>query len=390
MSTLRPFIPITVLAQIARVDESTVRSFAADLGRPLFVTSDAIQFRDEPTETWFRRRFRATEENLKGFIQILRPLASHNTYVASALPALMLEAGLLTELIELALSSSELPQDDPVERRDVELQRLLFALRASLRARRHADSAKLSLKAGQEMVGDARQRILFQKNTDLLPSFMGADRIEAIVARRSFSDTWLGSHHLYEAALFSGVEALHGDARSRLRMAYDWLRNWGRLSDEERQRESVTDDDIATIAAIEWTLRGRTAAAAALRRWRPREVSFRAGMILCRRYVDHARYSELLDLAHAGIGDPYLILAIALELRNVHQTPPRETVLRTLKVLQRFVIKVEYSFRQAGEMFLEAVCALIEAAHEYGLAERKTLASVLASIFLRCLLRNCP
>jgi hypothetical protein len=378
LSTLRPFIPIAVLAQIAGVDESTVRSFAADLGRPLFVTSDAIQFRDEPSETWFRRRFRATEENLKGFLQILRPLAFHNTYVASALPALMLEAGLLTELIELALSSSELPQDDPVERRDVELQRLLFALRASLRARRYVDSAKLALKAGQEMVGDVRQRMLFQKNTDLLSRFMGEGRIEAIVARRSFSDTWLGSHHLYEASLFSGIEAFHGDARSRLRMAYDWLRNWARLSDEERQREQVSDDDIATIAAVEWTLSGPAAAAAALRAWRPREISFRAGMILCRGYIDNGRYSELLDLALAGFRDPYLILAIALGLREIHQKPPKKVVLRTLTVLRRVAIKIEYSFRGIGEQFLEAVCALIEAACEYGVAERKMLASVLA------------
>ena len=97
----------------------------------------------------------------------------------------MLEAGQLGELIDLALSSSLLPTNS-IERRDVELQRLQFALKASLRAKRFADAAKLALKAAQETAGDARQQTLLHENTDLAAVVMEPDRVQEIIARRTF------------------------------------------------------------------------------------------------------------------------------------------------------------------------------------------------------------
>lgn len=84
LAVLRPFVPISVLAKDAGVQESAVRSFAADLGRPLSVASDAVQFRDEPTESWFRDKYKPTREALAGFIDTLRPLAEQSSYVASS------------------------------------------------------------------------------------------------------------------------------------------------------------------------------------------------------------------------------------------------------------------------------------------------------------------
>lgn len=54
LATLPPFRPLSVLATAADVDEATVVSFVADLGRPLWLSDTSVQFRDEPTETWFR------------------------------------------------------------------------------------------------------------------------------------------------------------------------------------------------------------------------------------------------------------------------------------------------------------------------------------------------
>jgi hypothetical protein len=52
LAVLRPLIPLSVLASISGVDEAAVKSFVFDLGRPLLVTDDTIQFIDEPAETW--------------------------------------------------------------------------------------------------------------------------------------------------------------------------------------------------------------------------------------------------------------------------------------------------------------------------------------------------
>lgn len=87
LAALRPLIPIPVLAAISKVDEAAVRSFAVDLGRPLIVLDDTVQFFDEPAETWFREQFRPRASQLADFIERLRPLASTTAYVASALPA---------------------------------------------------------------------------------------------------------------------------------------------------------------------------------------------------------------------------------------------------------------------------------------------------------------
>ncbi len=238
----------------------------------------------------------------------------------------MLEVGQLDELIALALSSDALPTDDPVEQRAIEIQRLQFALRASLRAQRWMDAAKLALKAGQEVAGNSRQDVLFQNNTDLLSVFLEPDRIQELVSKHPFSGKWLGTGHACEASLLSHIPDFHGDARSRLRMAWDWLWNWISLPDEEKRNEQVEDSDIAEMAATTWRLRGARACAKELRSWKPRSVSFRAGMILAGRALDQGLYSELDDLALAAGNDLYLTLAISSQQRRLLRISPRQVM----------------------------------------------------------------
>jgi hypothetical protein len=277
LAALRPLIPISVLASVSGVDEATIRSFAVDLGRGLLVTCDTVQFLDEPTESWFRERFKANEADLKAFIQAVRPLAPTSAYVASALPQLLLEAGLFGELVNVALSTEGLPESSPLERRDIELQRLQFALKATLRERRYADAAKLALKAGGESAANERRAGLLQANTDLAAKFVEIGGIQEIVSRRTFGSGWVGSHHAYEAGLMSFRTELVGDARSRLRMAEEWLTNWSQLSDTERMRKGITDEDRAELAMAHFNIHGPFGAAQFLREWRPRSLSFRAG-----------------------------------------------------------------------------------------------------------------
>ncbi|MDV6346525.1 NACHT domain-containing protein [Nitrosomonas sp. Is35] len=280
LATLRPLIPIKVLALISGVEKAAIRSFAIDLGRPLLMTGETIQFFDEPAETWFRERFKPKATKLAEFIGILKPLASRSAYAAAALPQLMLEAGQFSELMDLALSSEGLPDGSPLEKRDVQLQRLQFALKASLRAKRYSDAAKLALKAGGETAGENRQNNLIQENTDLAAVFMDANLVQELVSRRTFGGGWLGCHHAYEAGLLSARPDLHGDARSRLRMAHEWLRNWSKLNQDERHNEKPEDTDIAEMAMVHLNVHGAADAANYLRSWKPRDISFRAGTII--------------------------------------------------------------------------------------------------------------
>jgi hypothetical protein len=363
LAALRPRIPISVLASMSGVTESAIRSFAFDLGRPLIVTDGTIQFFDEPAETWFRERFKPKPTELSAFVDSLKPLANSDAYVAAVLPQLMLEAGNFPELVALALSSDGLPENSPLERRDVELQRLQFALKASLRSKHYLDAAKLAMRAAGETAGDDRQRKLLQQNTDLAAVFLNADGIQEVVSRRTFGSDWTGSNHAYEAALMSGNSDLLGEARNRLRMANAWLHNWSRLTDEERQREAVSVEDIAEIAMAELNIHGAVSAADSLRRWRPRTSSFQAGVILARRLVDHGRYQKLDELALAARNDVFLVLAIVLEMRAVHRSPPKQVIDRILRLLlDRRVRLSELGAWDYDATTLHSIICLVEAA----------------------------
>ena len=195
LAVLRPLIPIAVLAEISGTTESAVRSFAYDLGRPLLVKGGSLHFLDEPSETWFSEHFWPNQAKLATFLDRLKPLAATSSYVASTIPQLLLAAGRMDELVDLALSADGLPSSNPLERRDVEVQRLTFALKACLQEKRYAPAAKLTLKVAGELAGVERQNDLIQGNTDIASALLSPDRIDELVSRRTFGGSWTGAHH---------------------------------------------------------------------------------------------------------------------------------------------------------------------------------------------------
>ena len=333
LAVLRPLVPISVLAQISGTPESAVRSFAFDLGRPLLVKGSSLHFLDEPAETWFRERFMPDPANLVTFLQRLRPLAASSSYVASTLPQLLLAAGLMDELIELTLSEDGLPTSNALERRDVEVQRLTFALKACLQRGQYAAAAKLALKAGGEAAGEARQTRLIQDNTDIAAALLAPDRIDELVSRRTFGASWMGAHHAYDAGLLSGRSEFLPEARSRLRMALDWLYAWAGQPAEERENERVEDADRAELAMAHLLALGPGEAARFLSGWKPRHIALPASKRLARRLLDLGRYEQLDALASHGARHTWLMLGLVSEASRVGHALPAESVARLMRVL---------------------------------------------------------
>ncbi len=367
LAVMRPLIPIPILSQMSGVVEGAIKSFAIDIGRPLLVAGDTIQFFDEPAETWFREQFKPSKDAMEGYIAGLTPLATTSAYVASVLPQLLLESGRFSELVELALTSSALPETSPLEKRDVELQRLQFALKACLRVKRHLDATKLALKAGGEMAGDDRSRRILQANTDLAAAFLDSELIQELVSRRTFGSGWIGAHHAYEASLLSGRRELLGDARSRLRMAYEWLRNWSQLPSNEREDEKVSDEDIVELTLADINIHGPESGAHNLGSWRPRDVAFRVGKLVTSRLIDHGRFNEVEALAQAAGNNLCLVLAITVELRKVQCTPPINVTQRALRLVANSRIKLSDGHAwDDRESALNAVTAIVEAGLQLG------------------------
>lgn len=360
LAVLRPLVPISVLAQISGIPESAVRSFAFDLGRPLLVKGSSLHFLDEPAETWFRERFKPDPANLASFLARLRPLAEGSSYVASTLPQLLLSAGLMDELVELALSEEGLPTTNPLERRDVELQRLTFALKACLQKGRYAAAAKLALKAGGEAAGEARQMSLIQDNTDIAATLLSPDRIDELVSRRTFGAGWMGSHHAYDAGLLSGRSEFLAEAGSRLRMAMDWLRAWSRRPAEERDDEHVDNADRAELAMAHLRVLGPEEAAKFLRGWRPRRLTFGASKRLARRLMDLGQFEQLDSLATHGANDLWLVLGLVAEAFRVGHFIPPEPLARLMRTLTDRRIQLQDS-RQWDDRWdaLDAVTAAV-------------------------------
>jgi hypothetical protein len=377
LAVLRPLVPIAVLVALSGVDEAAIKSFALDLGRPLLVSGSTIQFLDEPTETWFRERYKPTASSLRTFVAQLKPLADTSAYVAAVLPQLLLEAGQLDELVALALSSNALPEASPVERRDIALQRLQFALKAALRAKRYEHATRIALKAGGESAGDQRQRKLLGQNTDLAARFLGIEAIQELVSRRTFGSRWLGSHNAYEAAVLSEHAELLGDARSRLRMAYSWLRNWSQLSEEERRHEELTAEDVLQIATASFHIHGAQACVREFGYWR-RGFAFRVCRMLVSRLIDHGRYEDIDKLATAARTKLCLSLAIVIELRTVHRNPPRAAVTNAIRLLRHPRVKVQDdAHRDEKGTLLQAITAVTEAASSLSVSTKGDLAAIL-------------
>jgi len=361
LAVLRPMVPISILAQIAGVPESAVRTFATEFGRPLFVKDSGLHFMDEPAETWFNETFKPDAASLDAFLAKLKPLAATSSYVAAALPQLLLSAGRMDELIVLALSNESLPEFNPLERRDVELQRLMFALRACLQQGRHVAAAKLALKVGGEVAGEARQNTLIQQNTDIASVLLAPDRIEEMVSRRTFGGGFLGSRHAYEAVLLAGNDDLIPEARSRLRMAWESLIAWSKLSPKRRKEDKIDDADIAELAIGVLRLRGPAEAAQFLKAWNPKATVLSATKCVAARLTDVGDFKRMDELAEHAEGDPWMLLGLATEAVRVAHLLPSEPLRHLMGILVDPKVKLpeQHLSWRSGSSVLDGVRSAI-------------------------------
>ncbi|WP_143445429.1 hypothetical protein [Janibacter indicus] len=337
LAALRPMIPIRVLAELSGIEESLVLSFVTDLGRPLLIDSGTVQFRDEPTETWFRERYRPAGAKLDEFLARLTPIADSDAYVAASLPALLFEANRFDDLVKLALSDRALPDNtlspdrrNELQRREISQQRTQFALSAALRGDHDFAATQLALRLGELTAGRARRLKLVRDNTDLAARFLDAHVLEQLVATRAITGKWPSSNLLYEGALLAGAPGQSDQARNRLRSAATWVRTWTQQAARDDERSNVSDQDVLQIAWGLLNTDGATACIDYLLRWKPRTLAFDVGVLVARRLADAGRVAdlELLALNARGKHAKFAIAQVCAE-RNLVMTP--EIVKHLLK-----------------------------------------------------------
>ena len=378
LAALRPFTPIEVLSLASGLSASAIRTFILDLGRPLSLIGNAVQFFDEPSETWFRETYKPTESKLGDFVGALQPLALKSSYVASAVPQLMLEAGQYSELVDLVLSDEKLPEGNQVNRRNASLQRLQFALKAALRNNRYDDAAKLALKAGGETAGNDRQESLIQDNTDLISRLLPAHQLREIVAQKTFSTGWHGGHHAYEACLLSGCADTIAESRSYLRLAQKWVYNWSQLSKEERESAEMNDSDIAEMAMCQLYLNGAESFVKELESWKPRTVAYRVASIVFQRLVDLGQHDLIDEVVVHSSENLWILLAAIDEQSAVLKRPSLKAVQAALRGLRRWAPQIQK--RQLGPSYEEPTLSIVNSVVQAAVAREAAPHSEIADV----------
>jgi len=380
LASLTPFIPIQVLATATNIPQSAIRSFVADIGRPISLVGDAVQFTDEPSETWLRETYRPDQNGLRKFISAISPLASENSYVASTLPQLMLQAGNYEDLIGSVLNDADLPADNAIDRRHISLKRAQFALKAAISTGRLEDAAKIAFKAASETAGDERQHQLFRNNSDIVSQFLPSLQLRELVSSSTFSTSWHGGRYAYDAALLSGSKDTKAEGRGYLRVAQRWLRNWSQLSSSERDGVEIQDEDIVQIAFAQLNIHGEEACIREISRWSPRAVRFRVTETLVGRLVDLGRFEQIRQLESYSANQQCIQLALVAALSSVGHYSGlivSKDAYQALLRYRRSIKKVRSNFSYKNEL-LALVNTVAQAATHHDLAPQVEIAELLS------------
>jgi len=377
LASLPPYVPIEVLAKVSGIAAAQIRSFVADIGRPLWITETAVQFRDEPTETWFRHTFMADQVALETYIRLLEPIATQFTYVASVLPQLYLAAAQYSRLIEVALSDQYLPVENPIDTRNVRVFRLQFALKAALRLDRYADAASLAMRAGEEVAGDSRQFFLMRNNIDLLVKLQSKEKVQEIAFKRMLSGAWDGSVNVYAAALLSGIEENHGEASGFLRSAHTWLRIHVEESQKTEahyhQEESISQNDVLELSYACLNIHGEQRAMQFLAGIRDAQFRFLVAQALAKRLIDLDRFAEIDALLRYCDNEPYVTVAFTAALMEVARHPAPAVLASCLDLLCDPTTRIKKSTDTIRDQVLPAIIAFLEACLAAGLPRVKML-----------------
>jgi DNA-binding Xre family transcriptional regulator len=380
LASLPPHIPIEVLSAVTGVSIEHIKSFVSDIGRSLWLSDNTVQFRDEPTETWFRETFVPTEKSCGDYIKLLEPIASQRSYIAEVLPQLYLQAGQYEKLIQIALSDDYLPDDNPIDARNIRVYRLQFAFKAALRLSKFNDAIRLAMRAGEESAGNERQLGLFLNNTDLIPVLQSKEKVQEIAFKRLLGSGWDGSENIYAASLLSGIKDYHGEARGYLRAALNWLVMYYNDNTTTKRRRRGNDDvsmnDVLNLARAHLNILGVKDCANFLKRFTSKRWIFPIVQTLTRRLIDIEDFKTIDDFLKACKNEVYFIVAVTSELLKVARFPNASILTSGLQLLCSSKKRIEIPSDDFQDPIVPGIISFLEACIYRELDDKKILSVI--------------
>ncbi len=327
LAALPPRIPVNVLAIATGISENEVRSFAADFGKPLWFHSDAVQFRDEPTESWFYKRFSASSEALARLCEALLAPGNTDPYILAALPSLLFRSGLNKESIENGLRDEDIDDVSEVDRHRIQIQRAKFGLKAALLTKNRVASSKLLFLFADYVAHNLRWQDFVVKNA-LIFSYLGDPvDVQSYVFSKSPSE-WKGRAHATSSAILSLREESSSEALMFLRQAFRWMSEWSRLPAEERAQEAVHDSDIVHLAIAILNLGGAQECVRDLEGWSPPTVGYDTAHAIATWLIDSGKTETLQEILGAAVDAPMIGLGVCAAADPPHVQFPGSALAR--------------------------------------------------------------
>lgn len=364
LSVLPPFIPISVLAQLADVDESTIKSFISDMGRTFWLTDDnVIQFRDEPVETWFRENFTLDKELIRTFTDRIKDQARESLYVAEILPVLYLRAGCLDEVVALAFDEERIPSKDKFDSRNVKLIRYQYAFSGAVKAKRYKDTAKIAFLAAKENAGNQKLNDLLKRNVDLVPFFSGKNAIQELAFSRTLKGQWQGSENVYISSLLSGYPECEGEVRTYLRASERWVHLC--LAEQKREdnrgfRPRLENDEISELGYAAYNYRGTECAAHFFGVWSPKRVTFEIVSSFISRLVDQGKFSDIDEFTSRVSDDVYCLMAVCNELDKIGRRVSKDNIANCWDKGIQNLQNEKFEYDRGDKKILEGFISFIE------------------------------
>jgi len=336
LASLPPFIPINVISKLTTFSTAEITSFISDFGRGLMLIDTNIQFRDEPTETWFRKKYASDSQQAKEFVKNISPLANKDSYVSECLPYLMLAGENYDDLINLALSEKFLPINNPIDARSIRTSRLNAAIKSALRMKDYLAVIKLAMRTGEEFAGDKRQIELLNENVTLIGMIQSPSEIQKLAFQGRLSSGWKGSENLYKASLLSVHEEYKGESLGYLRSAENWLKTYfeSRASTEKnRFNEKLKTKDVAELFIVYLNLFGATRTIERIISFTPTVAVHSAIDIFSQNLLDNANFEAINELAKASIKFSYISTHFIASLYSFQRSVDKNILISCLKSL---------------------------------------------------------
>ncbi|CCH01950.1 hypothetical protein FAES_3944 [Fibrella aestuarina BUZ 2] len=249
-------IPLPVFADACGIPISKAQLFCQSLSPGLLFDQEHIVIRDEDFDTHLRDRpetkgiLKQTHEQLASHF---KAIAATDVYAARVVVEHYWEAGLYSELIDLALSGPSLEIiTDSLIRVATQEQRIQLALKAAAHLKLDGAGAKLLLLACEYKNSNDAVRKLVQANVSFANLF---GQTEDLVPYFDEANTgrWMGAMHFKLAAAYAKNQSQQELASSHLKQGWAWIRRYARTPEHQtRQWEIQAKDRANEMEAVFW------------------------------------------------------------------------------------------------------------------------------------------